>query len=544
MFWQNLGNFIFHGNYSSYFTLGYFGVILPLTVLAYALSPKPARRGIILIASYIFFYILSKTLTLYLVASTLSIYLIGIWISHIQNKCSNALQGLERAEKKAVKAAYLIKQRWVLTLGVALQFGVLVVLKYTPFFAINLNSLFTAVGTSFRFNVRYFWLPIGISFYTMQAVSYLFDVYRKTIKVDKNILRIAMYMSFFPQIMEGPICRYSETAEQIYSVKKIEWNNFTFGMQRILFGVLKKMVIADRLNMFINNVFTNYFNYDGFVTALAVICYTIQLYMDFSGAMDVVCGSAQIFGIKMPENFKRPFFSKSISEFWTRWHISLGTWFKDYIFYPTSMSKGLKKLTNSARKKLGNHFGPLCSGAIALFCVWFMNGLWHGAGWNYIFFGLYHFVLILCGNIFEPYIIKLTGKLNIKRDSAGYKGFRIFKTTLLVCIGELFFRADTLSAGIIMFKKIFTEFTFEKLTSGSLYTFGMDALDYIIVFIMVAVIFTISLLQERGVCIRESIAKKQVVIRFAIWYVLIMVIAIFGAYGVGYIPVDPIYAAF
>ena len=211
----------------------------------------------------------------------------------------------------------------------------------------------------------------------MQAVAYIFDVYRRKIPADRNLLRLALFMGFFPQIMEGPICRYSETAEQLWAAPMLRYQNLTFGLQRILFGLMKKIVIADRLNLLIKNIFTGYESYDGFVIAVAAVCYTIQLYMDFSGAMDLVIGSGQIFGMKLPENFQRPFFSKTISEFWKRWHITLGAWFKDYIFYPLSMSKPLKKLTARARKRLGNHFGPLLSGAIALFCVWLCNGLWH-----------------------------------------------------------------------------------------------------------------------------------------------------------------------
>ena len=529
-------------DFTSYFAVGYSLLLLPLTVLLYALSPKQVRRFVLLIASFAFFWAISGVLLIYLLVTILSIWGIGLWLSHLQAKCDSRVSLAEKAEKKAIKAASQKTQRWVLALGICFNLGILVVLKYSAFFATNMNSLFAPWGV--RLKVPAFILPIGISFYTMQAMAYLFDVYRKTIKADRNLLRMAMFMSFFPQIMEGPICRYTDTAQTLYRAERIKWNNFLFGMQRILYGSLKKMVIADRLNLFINNVFTNYQNYDGFVIALAAICYTIQLYMEFSGAMDVVCGSSQIFGITMPENFRRPFFSKNISEFWTRWHITLGTWFKDYLFYPMSMSKPLKKLTSNARKKLGNHFGPLCSGAIALFCVWLMNGLWHGAGWNYIFFGMYHFVLILSGSICEPYILKATNKLHIQRDHFLYKGFRIFKTTLLVCIGELFFRADGIVAGLGMFAKIFTDFTFDKLADGSLFLFGLDRMDYLIVAITIGVVFIISLLQERGIGIRAWVADRNIVVRFLFWYLLLLVIIIFGAYGVGYVPVDPIYAAF
>ena len=301
--------------------------------------------------------------------------------------------------------------------AVMVHIGILLVLKYTPFFAGNLNTLFQVFRIPVTLAIPSFVLPIGISFYTMQAVAYIFDVYRRKIPADRNLLRLALFMGFFPQIMEGPICRYSETAEQLWEAPKLRYQNVTFGVQRILFGMMKKIIIADRLNLFIKNVFSGYESYDGFVIAVSAVCYTIQLYMDFSGTMDLVIGSGQIFGMKLPENFQRPFFSKTISEFWKRWHITLGAWFKDYIFYPLSMSKPLKKLTSRARKRLGNHFGPLLAGAIALFCVWLCNGLWHGSGWNYIFFGMYHFGLILAGSMVSPWWFGLPGSC-ISREAA------------------------------------------------------------------------------------------------------------------------------
>lgn len=307
---------------------------------------------------------------------------------------------------------------------------------------------------------------------------------------------------------------------------------------------MKKIVIADRLNLLIKNIFTGYESYDGFVIAVAAVCYTIQLYMDFSGAMDLVIGSGQIFGMKLPENFQRPFFSKTISEFWKRWHITLGAWFKDYIFYPLSMSKPLKKLTARARKRLGNHFGPLLSGAIALFCVWLCNGLWHGAGWKYIFFGMYHFALILAGSIVEPLVVQVTKKLHIQRSSLPYRCIQIVRTAILVCIGELFFRAHGLRAGLTMFKRIFTHFSLDAVQDRSIFTVGMDKHDCLIISIALILIFIISVLKERNVPIRERIASKNAVVRFAAYYALILSIVIFGAYGTGYVPVDPIYAGF
>ncbi len=529
---------------SSFFSIDYLALFLPPVILMLTFPPQKVRRWLLLAANYTLFWAFSGKLIAYLLAITVAIYYFGLWLSSIQKKRDALLKETPKEEKKTLKAVYLKKQRYVLALGILLVIGTLICVKYTAFFATNINSLLGACGASFRFSIPKIAAPIGISFFTFQAASYLFDVYRQTVSADKNILRVALFMSFFPQIMEGPIIRYSETADQLWNIKRVKWNNFTLGSQRIIFGLMKKIVVADRLNLFIKNVYEDYGKYDGFVIALVAIAYTVQLYMDFSGTMDVVMGSGQILGITLPENFKRPFFSVSISEFWKRWHITLGAWFRDYIFYPLSMSKPLKKLTSKARKKLGNHFGPLIAGAIALFCVWSCNGLWHGAGWQYIFFGMYHFAFILLGNIFDPYFEKLASKLHIKRSVLPYKIFRIVRTALLVCIGELFFRAESLSQGMGMFKKIFTDFSFATIRNGKIFQFGLDEKDFIIVGITLMLILVIGILQERGHSIRAEIATKNIVIRFAIIYALIMFIVIFGAYGVNYVPVDPMYAEF
>ena len=269
----------------------------------------------------------------------------------------------------------------------AVNLGILFAYKYLDFVIANLNRFMKT-----QIQPAGLALPIGISFFTLQAVSYLIDVYRGVIKADNNIFRLALFMSFFPQIVEGPICRYEQTANQLWNVSKIEHSNLVQGSQRILYGMMKKIVIADRLNPLIQEVFTNFLQYDGGIIAISALCYTIQLYMEFSGTMDAVIGTAQIFGVTLPENFSRPFFSKTISDFWARWHISLGAWFKDYIFYPVTLSKSVKNLTSKLKKKVGKYFSLIAASAIALFCVWSCNGLWHGAAWNYIFFGMYHFV--------------------------------------------------------------------------------------------------------------------------------------------------------
>ena len=529
---------------SSFFSTLYLGLFLPAVAGLYRLFPQRHRWKLLLCASYIFFWSVSGKLLIYLVLSTFSIHHFGLWMTSVLDERSAALKEVEKSEKKAVKALYQRRLRTIMVLAALLHIGTLVVLKYTPFFGTNLNHLFSALHLPLQLSVPTFALPIGISFYTLQAVSYLFDVYRGTLKADRNLGRLALFMAFFPQIIEGPICRYSQTAPQLYEGRPLTYENLTFGIQRILYGILKKVVVADRLNLLIKTVFEDYTSYNGTVIALAMVCYTCQLYMEFSGTMDVVSGTAELFGVTMPENFRQPFFSRSISDFWSRWHISLGTWFRDYIFYPLTMSKPLKHLTVSARKRLGNHFGPLLSGAIALFTVWLCNGLWHGAGWQYIFFGLYHFALILTGNILEPFIVKGTEQLHINRSCRPYRLMQILRTVLLVNIGELFFRADGLRAGLTMFHSMVTDFTPAAFTDGSLLRLGLDGSDFLIVLAAVLIVFTISVLNEKGVSVRQSVAGFPLPARWALYYALIFFIIIFGAYGPGYVPIDPIYANF
>ena len=529
---------------TSYFSIAFLVIFLPVCLIVYSLLPQKLRKYFLLVASFGFFWLVSGKLVIYLLLTTLSIHYFGLWLDRIHRTRNEAVKGLEKAEKKEVKKRFLKQSRWVLTFAVVLHIGVLLTLKYSPFFTTNLNAVLTMLKIPLQLQIPSYLMPIGISFFTLQAVSYLIDVYRETIPADDNIFRLGLFMSFFPQIVEGPICRYEQTADQLWNVKGIEYHNLSLGLQRVAFGLMKKLVVADRLNPLITEVFTNYTNYEGGMIALASLCYTIQLYMDFSGTMDAVMGIGQIFGVSMPENFKRPFFSKTISEFWMRWHISLGAWFKDYIFYPVTMSKPMKKLTTAARKKLGNHFGPLLAGAIALFLVWVCNGLWHGAGWNYIFFGMYHFSFILLGNIVAPAVKWLHQKWHINPEWFFYRAFQIIRTGILVVIGEMFFRASTLQAGFAMFRQMFTNFRFTTLNSELLKQMGVDWKDLGIVLVTLLIVFMISIWNEKGVAIRETLAKKSVVIRWVVLYALILFIVIFGAYGTGYIPVDPIYANF
>ncbi len=525
----------------SYFDLGFAFLFIPIVVILFMIFPKKAKAYVLLLSSYLLFFMISGNLIIFLLLSTISIYLAGKQIGKLNDKRDAELLN-KNEDKKLIKEKYKKKKKIILAIVIIFNLSFLFIFKYLNFFAMNFSSLLNIFGIKSEFRAIKFISPIGISYYTLMAISYVVDVYNGKIKNDNNIVRLALYLSFFPQIMEGPIAKYQETAEQLYNAKKVTYHNFCFGYQRILYGFFKKYVIADRLNSIVKVVFNNYSSFGGISIFIGIISYTVLLYMEFSGTMDVVIGTGEIFGVNIPENFKQPFFSKNITEFWSRWHISLGHWFKDYIFYPVSLSKPLKKITNSLRKRFGAHYGSLISGAIAFFCVWFLNGLWHGAGYPFLFFGMYHFFLIVMGSIFEPIIQKFCTKKGINRNIKPYRVLQIIKTSLLVFIGEMFFRAETVSDGFNMLSRMFNKLF--VISHDEFSRFGLDYKDLIIIIISIAVIFIVSILKEKNINIREKIESKKIGLRWLIYYLLIFATIIFGAYGPTYSPVDPIYADF
>lgn len=517
-------------------------IVFPIAIILYNLMPKKGRGIVLLTLSYIFFFIISRKLIVYIFASTFVIWLYSFIIKKIQKKRDEELEHCEKDNKKAIKEKYKKKQKVFLILSILINLGLLVVLKYSGFIGNNINSMLGAFKSTHRINVWRLALPIGISFYTLQTISYVTDVHKGVIKPDTNIGRLALYLAFFPQIMEGPICRYYETAESLWNGNRTTYEGLTFGLQRIIFGLAKKLIIADRLNILVNEIFSGYAGFDGGVIAVGMILYTLQLYMDFSGVMDMAIGMGEVFNVKLPENFKQPFFSRSISDFWTRWHITLGAWMRDYIYYPVSMSNIGKKMTTKLRKKIGNYYGPLITSTVALFLVWLANGFWHGSAWSFIFYGMYHFTLIMFGRIFDPLSKKIQEKLHIDVKRAWYKSFQIIRTIILVFIGELFFRAEGLRAGLNMFKIMITKFSLKAFSNGTLFDLGLDIKDFIIILIFTLIMFIVSIMKEKGFNIREKIANRNIVLRWAIYLILILSVIIFGAYGVGYIPVDPMYA--
>ncbi len=515
----------------AYHTIAYFAVFLPVVILLYQIVPKKFRFAVIIAADYVFFWLFSGKLIVYLICATLLTYFIGIWIERTALK--------NDGDKKNVTK----KKRRILAFGIAANLLVLVVLKYTNFFGQSLSDLLHLFNVDWTFGGVKFMVPIGLSFYTLEIISYITDVYRGTLKAEHNIAKVALYLSFFPQIMEGPIARFHETADTLYAGESVKFDNLKFGYQRILWGLFKKIVIADRIYPTVNYIFNDYADKDGSIILFGVVCYVAQLYLEFSGCMDIVIGSGQIFGVKLPENFRQPFLAKSAGEFWRRWHITLGTFFKDYIFYPVSLAGPVKNAAKKVKKRFGRNVSKFVAPTAALFCVWACNGLWHGANWTFIFYGMYYFVLIFIENITEEPVKKLAEKLHINRESIGYKIFRTAKLFIIVLVGELFFRANSLKDGFAMLAGIFGNFHISALFSN-IHRLKMDRLDLIVAGAGIIIVTVVGALKEKNIDIRQKVSGWVVPARWIFWYAAIMLVVIFGAYGSGYTAVDLIYAGY
>lgn len=497
--------FAFQGEFVMSLVSNTFLIFVAASVLVYYVLPKRLQWFVLLCFSYGYYLAGGIRYVVFLLFSTLVTYVAGL--------------GIQSAKKNQKSG------KGILILGLLLNFGMLGVIKYTNFAVENLNALF-------HLNLRgmELLLPLGISFYTFQSSGYLLDVYWKRCEAERNPLKYALFVSFYPQILQGPIGRYSRLAQQLYVPHKFRGENLVRGFQRILWGFFKKMVLADWAAVFVDAIFDNPTQYSG-LAIFGVLFYTIQLYADFSGGMDVVIGIASMFDITLDENFKRPFFATSLTDFWHRWHITLGTWMKDYVFYPISLSKWMGAVGKGAKKALGKKVGrtiPIC---IANLIVFFVVGVWHGAAWKFIVYGMYNGIIIaFSGLMAEPYR-KCRKALHITGKEGWYRVFAIVRTFLLVNISWFFDRADTVGQAVTMMRQAVTEFAPAQLLTIPAGREGLAFTPYALLILAVGcvVLFTVSVLQERGMELRKSIARLPLPVTCIIYFCLLLSIGFFGS---------------
>lgn len=526
-----------------------FFLFVTATVLLYYLVPKKYRWAVLLAASWVFYWVNGKLLVLVLLGVSLVTWLIGLWIQRINDRSAAFLKErgkeLPREERRARKEAAKRVARRVLTLGILADLAVLLFLKYFNFFGSNLNLLLRKFGVEGEpvphLNLL---LPLGISFYTLQAISYMTDVFRGKVRADRNPVKFLLFMSFFPQIVQGPIPRYGQLAQQLYEGHGFEYKRLCHGAQLMLWGVLKKLVIAERLAIPVATVFGNYTEYAGPINFFAVALYGLQVYADFSGGMDIARGVAQMVGVELEQNFAQPYFSASIEDFWRRWHITMGHWMRDYVFYPLSLSKAFTNLSRKSRKLLGQFMGKRLPSFLAMFIVYFLVGFWHGSSWKYVAFGLWNGVIIMLGILLENVYRISREKCGIREESFGWRVFRRVRTFVIVSFGRFFSGAGSLSAAVLLFRNTFRTRNVTFLTNGTLLKLGLETSDWIVLIFSVLTLFAVDLAHEKKIEIRAGIDRQSLVFRWIVYIAAVLIVLILGLYGPAYNAASFIYEQF
>lgn len=524
-----------------------FVVFVFCALLVFYLVPKKWQWCVLLVASY-YFYLCTGLRNLYFIlTTTISTYLFARLIAKETDKQKDYLkqhkESLTKEEKKSYKAAVKKKQRWLLLACLLLNFGILFFLKYANFSIsyINLFRLHFFHNTNFVGFLDLF-LPLGISFYTFQSMGYLIDIYYAKYDAEKNPFRFALYVSFFPQIIQGPISRFGALAPELYKETAFDFYRIKSGFYRIMWGLFKKLVIADRLALYVTTAMDFRTDYKGVYLFLAVFFYSMQIYGDFSGGIDIAIGVSELFGIRMAENFERPFFSKNIAEYWRRWHITLGTWFKDYIFYPLSISKRVMNFGKWVRTHGSEALGKRIPIYLPMIIVWATTGMWHGSDNRYVVWGLLNCLLIILGTELEPVSQKLIEKLHIDEKGLPLKVFRIVKTFWLMAFLRIFDISANTGAAIETMKYMFQEiptFRFQTIFEN----LNLPLEEFVVACIAIGILFCVSMLQRTG-SLRERIFALPTALQWVVLGTLVGVVVIFGAYGRGFDAQQFIYLQF
>lgn len=446
------------------------------------------------------------------------------------------------------------KRKNIFKLTIAFDILLLAVFKYTDFFVQILQSVIRLFNPGFegaRLALLVYYsekfAPPRISYFALIIMSYLIDVYWGKVEIQKNPGKVLLFTSYFPQMTSGPIVQYEMMQKELWGEKHhFNYDRFIMGLERVIWGIFKKMVISERCSMIVNTIYEDYEVYAGFYIPVGAAMFALQLYTDFSGLMDIVLGISQCLGVSLPENFDTPFYSLNLSEFWRRWHITLGAFLRDYVLYPIERSSVWRKLRKSCKTKWGKGYEkkfnlPLY---LALFISWFLIGLWHGGGWNYIVgVGLYMWFVIVLGEILSPLFSKITTVLRINTDCFSWKLFQRFRTFILFIFGLSFFRADSLKDGLKMWKSCFSLNNPWIFFDHSLYNLGLSKDEWLILLIGLLILIVVSILQQTG-SVREALHKQNFIFRLLLFVILFVMIINWGCYGADFIAEDFIYGRF
>lgn len=469
-----------------------FLLFFPSVVVLYFIFPKKIRWFWLLITSYFFYMSWNPRYAILIFASTVITYLSAILIE-------------QAGPKKKSKKTYVV-------ISLVLNLGLLLFFKYFNFFVENFNAVFYLMGSKNNVTTFNVLLPVGISFYTFQALSYTLDVYKGKINATRHFGKYALFVSFFPQLVAGPIEKSFHLLPQFSQSKLFDYERVKEGLILMCWGFFKKIVIADRLAVLVNTVYNDPTSYKGFELIIATFFFSIQILCDFSGYTDIAIGASKVLGFNLSKNFDRPYFSKSIPEFWRRWHISLGAWFRDYLYFPLGGNRV------SDLRKYGN-----------ILIVFLVSGLWHGASWNFIIWGFLHGFYQIVDLIFTPKILPRLEYLKINIKHRAYRFFKTLITFSLVTFAWIFFRANTINEALYIVKGLFI-FNSDVILGNGKYNLGLNKIEFKVASISIIVLLLANLL-ERKYDLMNLLKGQNILVRWLFYLALVFYILIYGIYG-------------
>jgi alginate O-acetyltransferase complex protein AlgI len=460
-----------------------FLLFFPIVTGLYFLLPYKFRWPLLLIASCIFYMFFIPVYIFILFTTILIDYFAAIYISRSEGR----------------------KRKLYLIISIFSTCLVLFVFKYFNFFNGNFKALATAAHWNYPIHALKILLPIGLSFHTFQSLSYVIEVYRGNQKPEKHFGIYALYVMFYPQLVAGPIERPQNMLHQFYEKHDFDYDNVTHGLKQMLWGYFKKVVIADRLSTYVNAVYNNADHHNGTSLLLATIFFAFQIYCDFSGYSDIAIGSARVMGFKLMTNFNRPYFARTVSEFWKRWHISLSTWFKDYVYIPLGGNRVIKPLIY-----------------LNLFLTFLLSGLWHGANWTYVIWGGLNGLYLITALIFYKANSRIKQLFQTGHLIYLNRFFNILITFLLITFSWIFFRASSFREGIVIIHKFF----FER---GKLFISDNKSLIYSISFLLVLLV--VEAFEEYKLFNNFSLYNnKKAIVRYVTYCCLVVCIILFGVF--------------
>jgi alginate O-acetyltransferase complex protein AlgI len=465
----------------------HFLFFFPIVVAIYFSINHKYRWILLLFSSYYFYMSWKAEYIVLIIFSTLVDYIVGIQIYKSKNKT---------------------RKKIFLALSLIVNLGLLFTFKYFNFFSDSFRIILQQFTITLNPSTIKLLLPVGISFYTFQTLSYTIDIYRGKIKPQKHLGIFAVYVSFFPQLVAGPIERAKNLLPQFFKKQYFEYERVVDGLKLMLWGFFKKIVIADRLSIIVDTIYNDPTEYTGLSLILATLFFAFQIYCDFSGYSDIAIGSSQVMGFRLMDNFKRPYFSRSISEFWKRWHISLSTWFKDYLYIP-----------------LGGNKTSIPRWYVNILIVFMVSGLWHGANWTFIAWGALHGFYLIVETTTNPLKKKIISFLGLQKFPNLILTTEICSTFILVNIGWIFFRANSIEDGFYVIGHLFQNLSLD-LNQGIA---GISWVDLIIAFTMIGFMEVVHLTQEHT-GIRKMLKNEPLILRWSIYIFMILSLLLFGVF--------------